>query len=221
MYRMRQWVRWVAGCGAYRLMYSLMIAGLMALWGLPTATAAPGDTTRADAPRAYQSVSVQAGITTNVNRTRLHDDWQPGVGPQMVVAVPFYTGYLEAVAAYHIYRPRASADVPAFQALMLQLGWGLERPLTSWLTVGGGIRVGNYGMGFDVNGDLERAEVNESELVTALAGRFTVHVSDRWRVVAASSYQRTFTRIRMDLVYTTVGVQYTFDSPSWLQTFLR
>ncbi|NBB85507.1 MAG: hypothetical protein GVY12_04695 [Bacteroidetes bacterium] len=214
---MRQWILQAAGCVAY----SLMIAGLLALWGLPTAVAAPGDTTATDGLRAYQSVSVQAGATTNVNRTRLHDDWQPGVGAEAVVAVPFYAGHLEAVAAYHRYQPRPTADVPAFQAILLQLGWGLEQPLTSRIAAHAGVRVGNYRMTFDVNGDLERAEITENELATALKGQVVFRVADRWSLVAATSYQRTFTRIRMDFVYTTVGVRYTFDSPSWLQTFLR
>lgn len=217
MYRTSQWIRWAAGCVAY----GVGIAGLMALGSLPTAAAVPADTTHTNGPRAYQSISLQAGATTNVNRTRLHEDWQPGVGPQVVVAVPFYAGYLEAVAAYHSYQPRATATVPAFQALMLQIGWGLEQPLTSRIVARAGVRVGNYRMAFDVNGGLERAEMNENELATALKGHVAFHVTDRWSLVAAGSYQRTFTRIRMDLVYTTVALRYTFDSPSWLQTFLR
>jgi len=178
------------------------------------------DTTVAT-PEPYSRLHVQPGITYNTNRTQLHEDWQPGFGPQLVMAVPFYAGYLEAVAAFHIYRPLATSDVPAFNALMLQLGWGLEQPMASWLTVAAGVRVGNYGMGFDTNGDLERAEVNESELVTAAQVQLAAHLTDRWSLVAATSYQRTFTRIRMDLVYATVGLRYSFDSPSWLQTLLR
>ena len=217
MDRMRQWIRQAAGC----VTRSLRIVSLLALGAVSTAVATPSDTTATDGLRAYQSVSVQAGATTNVNRTRLHDDWQPGGGAEAVVAVPFYAGYLEAVAAYHRYQPRSTADVPAFDAFLLQLGWGLEQPLTSWIAAYAGVRVGNYRMAFDVNGDLERAEMTENELVTALQGQIVFDVTDRWSLLAAGSYQRTFTRIRMDLVYTTVGVRYTFDSPSWLQTLLR
>jgi len=217
MDRMRQWIRQAAGCVAH----SVHIAGLLALGAVSTALATPSDTTATDGPQAYQSISVQAGATTNVNRTRLHDDWQPGGGAEAVVAVPFYAGYLEAAAAYHRYQPRTAADVPAFQAFLLQLGWGLEQPLTSWISARAGLRVGNYRMAFDVNGDLERAEMTENELTTALQGQVVFRLTDRWSLVAAGSYQRTFTRIRMNLVYTTVGVRYTFDSPFWLQTFLR
>jgi len=217
MDRMRQWIRQAAGC----VTRSLRIVSLLALGAVSTAVATPSDTTATDGPRAYQSVSVQAGATTNVNRTRLHDDWQPGGGAEAVVAVPFYAGHLEAVAAYHRYQPRGSADVPAFDAFLLQLGWGLEQPLTSWISAQAGVRVGNHRMAFDVNGDLERAEMTENELVTALKGQVVFDVTDRWSLLAAGSYQRTFTRIRMDLVYTTVGVRYTLDSPSWLQIFLR
>ncbi len=217
MDRMWQWIRRAAGCVAR----SVRIASLLALGAVSTALATPSDTTATDGRRAYQSISVQAGATTNVNRTRLHDDWQPGVGAEAVVAVPFYAGYLEAVAAYHRYQPRTAADVPAFQAFLLQLGWGLEQPLTSWISARAGVRVGNYRMAFDVNGNLERAEMTENELAAALKGQVAFHITDRWSLLAAGSYQRTFTRIRMNLVYTTVGVRYTFDSPSWLQTFLR
>lgn len=217
MDRLRRWIRQVAACGACRA----GIASLVALCLVSSVRAAPTDTTSTDGRLAYRSVSVQAGATMNVNRTRLHDDWQQGVGAEAVVAVPFYAGYVEAVAAHHRYRPRATAEVPAFQAILIQLGWGLERPLTSGILARAGIRVGNYRMAFDVNGDLERAEMTENELATTLAGHLVFPVTDRWHLIAAGSYQRTFTRIRMDLVYTTVSLRYTIDSPSWLQTLLR
>lgn len=180
-----------------------------------------GHTSEADTSAAYEKLGLQVGATYNVNRNRLHDAWSPGVGPELTVTVPFYLGYAEAVAGYHIYDALPGADVPDFQALMIQAGWGLQWEATDRLAFSSGIRVGNYGMGFDTNGDLERAEVNESELIVALQSSAAVRLSEQIQVVATGSYQRTYTRIRMNLVYASVGIRYQIDTPSWLRSFLR
>lgn len=168
----------------------------------------------------YEELSIHPGYTLNANRIYLHNTWDPGFGPELSINTPFHLGYIEAAAAYHRYNSR-EAEAPDFNALQLQLGWGIRYEPVDPIRLDGGLRIGNYSMEFLVEDGRERAELIENELNMALQARATAKLYGPLAAYLSASYQRTFSRIRLDLVYLSFGLSYRFSTPEWLRTFLR
>lgn len=165
----------------------------------------------------FETLDVEIGGTFNTNRTLLHDFWKPGYGVEGQIATPFYLG--EAVAGGAFHRYGVVADVPAFDALLLVVGWGLPLSLGSHLRWHNAFTLGNYRMTFD--DDTFAGVRNESELILGLQSRLHVHLSQAWSLYVGGRYDRVFTEARMPLFFVSAGLSHTLRTPRWLRTFLQ
>lgn len=165
----------------------------------------------------YQSVTVYLSGSSNVNRERFHSFWQPGYGLDVGAHTPFYRGVVEVGTSWHRYRSGDGA-VPRFEAFWIFAGWGIPLPITPWLNTLTGVRLGNYLMWFD---DDTPGLVRENELTLGVHGRLSIPIGNSWSLFAGGACQKTFTALRINLWYVSVGVAHGLRSPSWLKQFLR
>ncbi len=168
----------------------------------------------------FSWVELRTSGALNVNRNFLHTYWQPGFGGEVSVATPFYLGYAELGGALHRY-PVERFDVPAFTAVLVYAGWGLNVDVADRLRLEGGLRVGNYRMSFeDVESPFAGVK-NESELALLVNARVAVRPVGPVSVFVGGSYMKAFTFLRLNLWYASAGVSYRLRSPDWLRDFLR
>lgn len=166
----------------------------------------------------FSTLEVALGGTTNLNETTFHEYWRPGQGAELSLSTLFYVGEAEAGAALHRYD--AHADVPRFDALFAFVGWGVALQPVPWIGWYNGLRVGNYRMAFEDDTDFPGVR-NESELTLALHSRLDLSPGRGWTIFGGATLQQTYTFIRLRYVYATGGIRYAFETPAWLQTFLK
>lgn len=183
----------------------ILVAGALA--GRPSSAQEP-----------FSRVSVSAGGAQNVNRNVFHDYWEPGYGGELVVATPFYLGEAELGVALHRYDVVDPA-VPAFDAVLTFLGWGIDLSPVNVISWFNGLRVGNYRMAFDE--ETFQGVRNESELTLGLQSRIDLHVNRAVGFYVAGRFLRTYTSPRFDTAYVSGGLTLSFDAPGWLRTILR
>lgn len=215
---------------------SLHISLLAALSLLAAGSAAP---VRAQpSGGAFETMAIQVGGAANLNRTDFHRFWHPGQGGEMTLQTPFYAGMVETGLALHRYAA-AAADVPAFDAVQVHLGWSFPLTLTPRLQWQTGFRLGNYLMRFGdavqnghvgcdlggVKGCGDDVSIiggdSESEFFMGLHARLHVRLSDAWALYAGGHLLNTYTHERMRLFYAAAGLSYTLQTPGWLRTFLQ
>ena len=165
----------------------------------------------------FQTLTLHAGATLNVNRETLHQYWQPGAGVALSLQTPFYLGVLELSSGFHHYGA-AQENLDAFNAVPLALGWGPRIMLTPRLHLSLLGRVGNYLMFFK---HLPPSRSQESELMLGVRAQLSYRVAGPWSLTFTGSYHRVFTHVRIDLWYVTLGVSRQLRTPGWLKTFLK
>ncbi len=192
-----------------------LLVGILTAVGLPALQAS-----HAQSPEPFAWVEFRLGGAQNVNRNFLHTFWKPGIGGEFSMATPFYLGYAEFGGAYHRYRVDQPA-VPAFGAVLLYAGWGLDVEVVQRLRFESGLRVGNYRMTFD-DEDVPFAGVkNESELALLVNARVALRPAGPVSVYVGGSYTKVYTFLRLNLWYVSAGLSYRLHSPEWLKEFLR
>ena len=171
------------------------------------------------AQEPFSTVELQVQVARNVNRSLLHDYWEPGVGGAASASTPFYLGFLEFGGALHRYN--AAADVPGFGALWLYGGWGMHALVASRLKLEAGLHLGNYRMSFDSAGDEFSGTITESELVLGTGVRAAVRLGESVSLFASLRGLSVRTAPRMALWYAATGISATLATPPGLRSFFR
>ena len=168
----------------------------------------------------FEAMTLRVEGLANVNRGTFHTFWKPGRGLAAALEAPFYAGHVEAGPSFQRYVPRPAADVPAFDAFLLHVGWGPRLPLPGPLDASAKARVGVLLMRFHVEGEAEGLSL-ENEITLGLQARLRYALGKRWRVSAGAIYQRLYTAKRIDLWHVSLGMSRRFQAPDWLKTLLR
>lgn len=171
------------------------------------------------AQEPFSTIELQVQVARNVNRSLLHEYWEPGVGGAASASLPFYLGFLEFGGALHRYN--AATDVPGFGALWLYGGWGMGTHVASRLRLEAGIHLGNYRMSFDSAGSEFSGTISESELVLGTSLRAALRLSGPVSVFAALRGLSVRTQPRFAVWYAATGISATIATPRALRSFFR
>lgn len=78
-------------------------------------------------------------------------------------------------------------------------------------------------MEFDESSSLpiSEGEIAEREITIGLSSTISLEIVSTWNINFLTSYQRIYTKERIDLLNLSVGLSKTFDSPDWLKDFLE
>jgi hypothetical protein len=169
-------------------------------------------------PQPFETIDVALALLTDRNDALLQRYWDPGLGVEGTVRMPFYAGAVELGLQQFHHDPRRW-DVPGFRARFLFFGWGIGGPVTGRLRWDGGIRAGIYDMRFD--GDtIPDFRRSENELGTALRAALDYLLGRRWRAGIAGAYQVVFTSDHLEQLLLSVSVARQFRTPPWLRRVL-
>jgi len=162
-------------------------------------------------------LEIRLSGTRNLNRNFVHTFWQQSTGGELALAMPFYLGFVEAGGAYHRY-PVAQPSVPAFNAILVHVGWGLGVDWGSRLRLEGGARIGNYRMSFGE--DTFAGVKNENELALMFQSRVAVRLTGPVSLHVSGSYMQVYTFFRLKLWFASAGLSFRLRSPDWLKDFM-
>ena len=172
-----------------------------------------------DSDPAFKSVTFRFNLLTNTNRNILHHYWEPLIGAEAEVEMPFYSGNMRAGLQLFQFNGR-SENYPDYLVSFLYIGWGVEIPLFSHLDWFNGIRLGSYQMRFD-DTDINPTQRVESELGAGIDSGFNLKISSRWCGHVGVGYIVVFTYKKLELLNFSLGISYMFDAPVWLTELLK
>jgi hypothetical protein len=170
-----------------------------------------------ESARAFGSIALTLSAGADVNSSAFHDRWDPGLGVEAGIELPFYLGMVEAGAQQFSNRSRVPG-VPGFRSRLYYVGWGLDVPAASRLRWYNGFRLGVYDMAFH-DGTVPPDE--ESELSIGLHSRASLRLTRRWEAGVGGRYTVTLTSERIRQLVLAAGVSYRFDTPGWLKDFFE
>ena len=111
-------------------------------------------------------------------------------------------------------------EQPDYLNIFLYLGWGLEFEILKGFTWYNGIQIGNYQMYFD-DYEIHESQRIESELGVGLSTRVGFNIKNSWMVQGILTYQYVYTKKPLEFLILKAGIGYGFDTPKWLQEFLK
>lgn len=165
---------------------------------------------------AFTTLDIQLGYASNFNRTEFHNYWEAGQGVRAAIETPFYVGKTVAGAQVISYESKMDR-IPGFESYYLFLGWGMEKLLTSGVTITAGFQAGNDLMIFKAAGGI----VRESELEAGIFSGIAVTLPHKYELQCTISRQVLNTHRRIVRDFITLGIGYTIATPTWLRDFLE
>ena len=196
--------------GAY-IMFLLMVF-------LPNLVGAQGV-----APAAFSQIAVGGGLIVNSNENRLHNFWSASQWNGKFRAItPFYWGDGCTWGAPP-YVSRSRRAISGLCCLLLLPGiWRRNSASAENIPC---VLAGVLGMPawclMRIAFIRERDGVAESEMLAGFSLMVDFQPTRRLGFYGGIDYLAVFTRQRIELTFLTVGANLHFDSPKWLQDFLR
>jgi len=165
----------------------------------------------------FEKIKIGLQYTNNLNRNVFHDTWHPSGGIKGFFETPFYFGKTQ-IGLRLMYFNTNDFDIPEFPSWFVYVGWGMEFKALRLLRFYSGLNIGSFQMNFeDINPGLR----SESELGIEFMVRLSFQILKNANLNIEGSYLRIFTNIKIDLLYVSAGIDYSFSSPDWLKDFLN
>lgn len=172
-----------------------------------------------DSDSAFKTLSFKINCLTNTNRNLLHQYWQPFIGGEVEVKMPFYAGNISV--GLQLFQFKGISEIyPDYLVSYFYMGWGGEYHINSTLSGIIGIRLGSYQMNFD-DTDINPTQKVESELASGIDGGINLKINSKWRSHIGIGYITIFTYKKIELLNISLGISYTIDTPSYLKEFLK
>lgn len=167
----------------------------------------------------FSRIDLSISAAGAVGRDRLHDFWHPEPGAALHVSTPFYLGSAALLVHRMPFSP-IEPDLLDMDALSVSIEWNADMRIFRGLQATAGIRVGQTTFKFRTQEE-RIFMIEESELLSGVQAGLVAPITGNWRISLASSHQRIFTAVPIDLSFTTIGLGYSFRTPSWLRTILE
>lgn len=171
------------------------------------------------AAQPFSTLTISAGMATDLATGRLADYWKTEPGGYLRVATPFYLGDI-ALAAHRTSFPTKDAARPDFHLLTTTIEWNAELGLPRGAAAFGGAQVGSAAMHFEDNDDIAGNE-NENEFLAGIQAGVEVPIARGVGFTVVGSQRRIFTRIPMRLTSVGAGLHVTFRTPGRLREILE
>lgn len=179
---------------------------------------------------AFQRLAVGGYLGHSFSENTLTESWDPSPSLQFNLQTPFYAGLLEGGIRYT--RFDNSPDYPSysdFHFTFVYIGWGYLFDIGNKFSAGPLLRFGNTFFHFDEakiytppnSSSGYNFDTNESEFTYELLLHNEFRITPNWNIHAELVYNRTLTFHPIKLASISVGLTYSFDSPSWFQKVFK
>jgi len=167
----------------------------------------------------FEKIKIGIQYTNNFNRNIFHNTWHPSGGIKGFFETPFYFGRTQFGLRIMNFKTK-DLNIPEFSSWFVYAGWGVEFKTLRLLKLYTGLNIGSFQMDFE-DEDIEEGLVSESELGIEFMVRLSFQILKNANLNIEGSYLRIFTNIKIDLLYVSAGIDYSFSSPDWLKDFLN
>ncbi|MDZ7772639.1 MAG: hypothetical protein U5K31_07875 [Balneolaceae bacterium] len=178
----------------------------------------------------FGSLRLEADLGRSIGQNIYTRNWLPQTVGGLTLATPFHLGELEVGLRYSRFlHDEMLNGFSDFHAVYAWLGWNLPLELGEKTTVLTGLSLGNTYFSYDQariytapGADWSYAfDRSESEISYELSLELHYGLGEGWGLFGGVAYNRTLTYHPLELTLLRAGISRTFDSPSWLQSFLR
>lgn len=180
------------------------------------------------AQNTFETFDVGLSGDVIINNNLLLDNWNPTGGAVLEARSPYFVGEMEAGVRY-VYYSEDQFDNSGFRSIFLFIGWSYPVSMADRFIVTPGFRLGNHFMWQDNSkeyfaepaGDPFVFHRNESEFAYEFQLRASYRLTDRTKLQASTSFNRTAIHIPLSLMYAEVGLARRFNTPDWLQKLVQ
>lgn len=169
--------------------------------------------------KPFSKISAGFSAAKQSNSILLNDFWDSGYGFEGSVESPFYFGDIKT-GLFFLPFSGVSDNYPDFKIFYVFLGWNGVLNLAENFSASFGISAGSSIIYFH-NDEIAAFERTESELTFATGAKIKYQIAGKFGVFSKVDLIKIFTKNHINLMYFSVGVDYTFNSPKWLENFLK
>jgi hypothetical protein len=170
---------------------------------------------------AFHTFNMGSNWVINTNRNTFHQYWQPHSGIEIYVKSPFYYGNTQIGLQYVPFSGKLIQQT-SFNSLYLYINWEKEwNPYRSFYCSLGG-RLGFYQMYFERDFQNIHSELtHEQEFAAGLCSSLSYSLPVKWRITVTGMVLKIYTYKRIHLTIFSMGLCKEFNTPQWLQEFLK
>ena len=177
--------------------------------------------------QAFENISVEFSYQNSINENVFHEYWSSNPAFEAKLKTPFYAGEFFISGKYSKFH--SFNDLPDFDNIQANVGWGMKFPLLNRVKFGTHTGVLFSMMKFtNVSGEhQQRAEKSfgsrspESEIGFLLGADISYEFGDHGSIHILWNRNIVYTRHKMKLNYIGIGVSRSFATPHWLQEILK
>ena len=169
--------------------------------------------------KPFERISIKMNYLSNVNRNFFHHFWEPEPGAELAVEFPFYVGKIGGGIQILPYKAKQYPQVD-FLSQFYYVAWGFNMPMIQPIVWKNEMKIGSYRMDFD-DDQINVTQQTESEIGIGISSGLLLSLSTNWQIKGRVEYIKVYTKKRLELVFISAGFCFEFDTPDWLQDFLR
>lgn len=166
----------------------------------------------------FDTIDFGIQVVSNINREDFHDYWNPQKGINLSAKTPFYFGDVQAGLQVSSFES-LKRDVLGFNSFFIFAGWGVTIDFFHRWDWFNGFCVGNELMDFGKS--VSKYSRFESELALSLNSQVAYHVNEKISVNVNASHKIIYTYNKIRLSFVSLGINYSMDTPAWIQDFLE
>ncbi|HEY7750721.1 MAG TPA: hypothetical protein VH917_00395 [Ignavibacteriaceae bacterium] len=172
--------------------------------------------------KAFETFSFGGSYVSNVNEETLHNYWSSGSGFEGYFATPFFIGNFQVGLTYLPFEGKTES-YPDFNSYLIYVQWGYRFYLPHNFSLSVDALTGIDQLDFDESAEaiISEGEIAEREIAIGLSSTISFEIVPTWNLNFLTSYQRIYTKERIDLINLSIGLSKSFDSPEWLKDFLE
>lgn len=168
---------------------------------------------------SFQTFTIGSNLVVNRNHRTFHKYWQSQAGIEMYVTSPFYYGNIQIGFQYIPFIGKVYPQ-SSFNSLYIYINWQKNWDLYHSFHFSMGGRIGFYQMHFK-HPDINITLAHEQEFAAGLCTGLGYSLPANWQINITGTFLKIYTYKRIRHSIFSLGISRRFDTPQWLQNFIK
>jgi len=167
----------------------------------------------------FSKITIALSAAKQGNSTLINDFWENNFSLEGNLESPFYFGEVKTGLIFIPFTGN-SVKYPNFKIFYFYLGWNGVINFYNNFSASFGISAGSSFMYFHAD-QIAAFEKTESELTFSTGAKIKYQIAGKVGIFSKIDLIKIFTKNNIDLILISAGIDFTIDTPKWLENFLK
>lgn len=167
----------------------------------------------------FSKITIGLSAARQGNSTLLNEFWNNNFALEGSFESPFYFGEVKTGLVFLPFEGN-SVKYPNFKIFYFYLGWDGVLHFYDNFAASFGVSAGSSLMYFHAD-EIAAFEKTESELAFSTGAKIKYQIAGKFGIFSKIDLIKIFTKNNIDLMLISAGVDFTIDTPKWLESFLK